>query len=85
MARRIGHTEVEVTELTPQRGNLLKEGWHGEILINGVIERFCTDLGNLQSGKSYWVVYERTETLAGEPIVKIHEITDQPEDQTDPQ
>jgi hypothetical protein len=39
-------------------------------------EDFSTDIGGLSSNKSYFAVYERTETLMGDPIVKIHEITD---------
>ena len=82
MAQRIGHTEVEVLEVTQQRGDPLKDDWEGELLINGVRERFTTEIEKIQSSKIYWAVYERTETMAGEPIIKIHEITDESENQT---
>jgi len=82
MAQRIGHTEVEVLEVTQRRGNSLKDNWEGELLINGVRERFTTEIEEIQSSKIYWAVYERTETMAGEPIIKIHEITDESENQT---
>ena len=82
IAQRIGHTEVEVLEVTQRRGNSLKDNWEGELLINGIRERFTTEIEEIQSSKIYWAVYERTETMAGEPIIKIHEITDESENQT---
>ena len=82
MAQRIGHTEVEVLEVTQRKGNSLKDNWEGELLINGVRERFTTEIEEIQSSKIYWAVYERTETMTGEPIIKIHEITDESENQT---
>jgi len=76
MSKRIGHAQVEIKEIERNTNTPFQNDWQGTLILEGNKERFSTDIGNLSPNRSYFAVYERTEMLTGEPIVKIHEITD---------
>jgi len=76
MSERIGHARIEIEEIERDTNTPLQDDWQGTLILEGDKERFSTDIGEMSPEGSYFVVYERTETLTGEPIVKIHEITD---------
>ncbi|MFB6201419.1 MAG: hypothetical protein ABEI98_05355 [Halorhabdus sp.] len=76
MSDRIGHDRVEIEEIERRTNTPLQDDWQGTLILKGDKERFSTEIEGIDADKRYFAVYERTETLTGEPIVKIHEITD---------
>jgi hypothetical protein len=76
MSERIGHARIEIKEIERKEDTPLQDSWQGKMLLEENEEDFSTDIASLSSNESYFAVYERTETLMGDPIVKIHELTD---------
>jgi hypothetical protein len=76
MAQRIGSTHLKITEVERNTSNPFQPEWRGRLIIEGEEKKFSTEISDIQSDETYHVVYERTETLTGEPIMEIHEIID---------
>jgi len=75
MSERIGQARIEVRKIEQKTSSPLQDDWQGTLIIEGSKQRFSTEIEGLKPDTSYLAVYERTETLTGEPIVRIHEIT----------
>jgi len=73
MSQRIGVSEVEVVNLEKSTNHLFRDEWSGLIDLRDSIERFSTD-ESLQKGMKYRIVWERTEPVVGEQIIRIHEV-----------
>jgi len=73
MSQRIGVSEIEVVDLERSSNHPFLDEWSGLIELEGNTERFSTDQ-SLQKGVKYQVVWERTEPLVGEQIVRIHDV-----------
>jgi len=84
MSKRIGHGRIEIEEIERKTNTPLQDDWQGTLILEGDKERFSTEIEEVNADKSYFAVYERTETLTGNPIVKIHEITDVQDTKTRP-
>ena len=72
--QRIGHAPVVIEEMNRVKSTPLQADWKGTIKTEGGKEPFISQINWLEAGNRYHVVYERTETLAGEPVIEIHDV-----------